>query len=91
MKKGLSRAALVRLAKTGEWLYAEIRQKNKLPQGEFIAINCEPKSKGYGKFVCAPLASDAADEFEHQFGEDLMWLRQLDWSVNPRQSRLPSR
>ena len=83
MKKALSRAGLIKLSKKGEELFRQIDQKNRLPEGEFIAINCDPKSIDFGKFACAPLPSDAADKFEKKFGDDLMWMRQIDWSISP--------
>lgn len=84
MRKEFSRSALKNLAKVGENLYAEIKRRKKLPAGQFIAINCEPKSKNRGKYVCAPLPSDASDKFEKKFGEDMFWVRQIDFSLTQK-------
>ena len=81
MKKKFTKTDLIKISKKGEELFRQINQKHKLPAGEFIAINCDPKSIDYGKFVCAALPSDAADKFEEKFVDDLMWMRQIDWSI----------
>jgi len=81
MSKDLTKAELERLGRTGERLYRDIKKTKRLPAGQFVAINCEAKSANHGKHVCAPLSSDAAVKFEKKFGSDVMWVRQIDFSV----------
>ena len=84
MDKALTRTVLKKLASTGERLYGEIKKTKKLPAGEFIAINCEPESRSYGEYVCGKFDSVAADRFLKKFGNDMMWVRQIDFSLAQR-------
>ncbi len=77
----LDQAALEKLAEIGEKLFEEIKQKNDLPAGVWVTINCEPGSKNYGEFVHAPLPSESMDIFKSKFGDDLSWTTQTDWSI----------